>query len=74
MNMARARRRWRAWDRFNDRCIRLDRGHVASRGAWKAYNEKARWHNRKVNRQARRDAADVVGAVLAAYRTRAGGV
>ncbi len=63
MNLARARRRWRAWARHNDRCIKLDRGHAASRGGWKAYNERARWRNRLVNRQAERDAQAVLEAL-----------
>lgn len=65
MNLARARRRWRLWDRYADRCIRLcGRHHVAAEGHWRAYNRLARWHNRKVERQARRDAHLIVGAVL----------
>jgi hypothetical protein len=72
--MARARRRWLAWDRYTDRLIKLSPEADAPPGYWKAYKERYLWRERKRERQARRDAADVVGAVLAAYRTRAGGV
>lgn len=69
--MAKARRRWKAWDRFNHRCIEVGgERHRASRGAWKAYNEKARWHNRKVNRQAKLDAERIVADVVAAMDKR----
>lgn len=50
--MARARRRWLDWDRYADKCIKLcGDSHKASEGHWKAYNERARLHNRRIHRQ-----------------------
>lgn len=64
MSLARARRRWLRWDRYLNRMIKLSPAAVGTPGAWKAYNQRARWHNAKLERRARRDAAVVIGAVL----------
>lgn len=44
MSLSRKRRRWRAWDRWVDRCIKLSRETIAPRGAVKALNQRA-MHN-----------------------------
>jgi hypothetical protein len=68
MNLARARRRWRAWDRQLARLRRLSpRAMVATEGMWKAWEQQANLRNRQLERQARRDAKRIVGDVLDAY-------
>lgn len=46
MNLARAKRRWRAWGRWEIRAIQLcGDGHKGLPGEWHAYNEYALWRN-----------------------------
>lgn len=52
MNMNRRRRRWRAWDRWIDRCIALSAETRAPRGALKAHNQRARdWNHRQKRKE-----------------------
>jgi len=44
VSLSRKRRRWRAWDRWMDRCIKLSHETIAPRGAVKALNQRA-MHN-----------------------------
>lgn len=73
MNLARARRRWRRWDRYMTYLDKLDTGTVCPPGAYRAFERLLGHRELKRERQARRDAAVVVGAVVEAYQTRTGG-
>lgn len=50
MNIARAKRRWRKWDRYIDRLIKLSEHTVCSRGAEKSLNERIKWSNRRLSK------------------------
>lgn len=46
MNLARAKRRWKAWDRWENQVIALcGDAHKGLPGEWNAHNERATWHN-----------------------------
>jgi len=68
--MARARRRWLAWDRYADRLIKLSPETDAPPGYWKAYSERYLWREGKRERQSRRDTARIVADVVAAIEKR----
>lgn len=73
MNLARARRRWKAWDRYAHRCYEIGGACAIPSGYSEAAGQRYRVWLRKQERQARRDAQQVVSAVLDAYLPLIGG-
>lgn len=75
MNVARARRYWRRWDRYLAGLERLDPNTLPPRGAERAHERLLDFLHHKQLRQASA-ACLLVGAVLAAYvaPTRKGGL
>lgn len=66
MNLARARRRWLAWDRYASRCERLGPHVFAGPGVVRAAAEEAFLHYLGVGRRFRlNDEAQLAGRVMA---------
>lgn len=51
MNLARAKRRWLAWTRYDDRLMDLSPHTAVTPGRRKAWAQKREWRNRQVARQ-----------------------